>query len=123
MWPTPTVFDADIIRTLDNPILAEGGLVVLKGTLAPRRRGDQAVGRHAGADEASRPRRHLRGPRRPRRRIDDPDLDITESDVIVLKGAGPGRRAGHAGMGRAADPEEAAASREFGTCCASPTRA
>ena len=34
-----------------------------------------------------------------------------------------GRRAGHARMGHAADPEEAAASRACATCCASPTRA
>ncbi len=43
------------------------------------------------------------------KRIDDPDLDVEEDDVIVLEERGTGRGAGDAGMGRAADPEEAAA--------------
>ena len=40
-------------------------------------------------------------------RIDDPDLDVDENSVLVLKKRRAGGRAGHAGMGPAADPEEA----------------
>ena len=47
----------------------------------------------------------------------------TRIRVIVLQHAGPDRRAGHAGMGPVADPEEAAASRACATWCGSPTRA
>ena len=41
-------------------------------------------------------------------RIDDPALDIDENSVLVLRGAGPVGAPGIPGMGRAADPEEAA---------------
>ena len=83
------VFEPDIIRTLDNPILAEGGLVVVKGTLAPQgavikpSAATPALMKHRGRAVTFADRDDLA------RRIDDPDLDITESDVIVLKGAGP----------------------------------
>ncbi|MDF2998408.1 MAG: dihydroxy-acid dehydratase, partial [Xanthobacteraceae bacterium] len=82
-------FDADIIRPLDNPILAEGGLVVLKGTLAPRgavikpAAATPALMKHRGRAVTFASRDDLA------KRIDDPDLNITENDVIVLKGAGP----------------------------------
>ena len=42
------VFDDDVIRARDNPLVAADGLAVLSGNLAPRRRGDQAR-RHGGA--------------------------------------------------------------------------
>ena len=54
-------------------------------------------------------------------RIDDPDLVVDENSVLVLQNAGPQGAPGHARMGSAADPEEAAASRGCGTWCASPT--
>ena len=39
------VFDSDVIRSLDNPLSREGGLLVLHGTLAPQRGGHQAYRR------------------------------------------------------------------------------
>jgi dihydroxy-acid dehydratase len=83
------VFDADIIRSLDNPLAAEGGLTVLHGTLAPNGAVIKTAAasphllRHRGRAVTFADREDLA------RRIDDADLDIEENDVIVLKGAGP----------------------------------
>jgi dihydroxy-acid dehydratase len=83
------VFDADIIRPLDNPIATEGGLVVVKGTLAPNgavmkpAAASAHLMKHRGRAVTFSDREDLA------KRIDDPDLDITANDVIVLKGAGP----------------------------------
>jgi dihydroxy-acid dehydratase len=83
------VFDSDVIRSLDDPLAHEGGLLVLRGTLAP----NGAVIKHTAAEP-----RLLRHRGRAvtfadrddlARRIDDPDLDVEEDDVIVLKSAGP----------------------------------
>ncbi|HSI39030.1 MAG TPA: L-arabinonate dehydratase [Xanthobacteraceae bacterium] len=83
------VFDADVIRTRDNPIAADGGLVVLHGTLAPNgavikpAAATPELMRHRGRAVTFADRDDLA------RRIEDPDLDIEENDVIVLKNAGP----------------------------------
>ena len=81
--------DRNVIHTLKEPISARGGLVALKGSLAP----DGAILKRAAAtpslfeiegravvfedlDDLAR-------------RIDDPQLDVTPTDVLVLKNAGP----------------------------------
>jgi dihydroxy-acid dehydratase len=83
------VFDADIIRSLDNPISTEGGLMVLRGSLAP----DGAVIKHTAASPQFLKHRGRAVTFADRddlaKRIDDPDLDIDEGNVIVLKHAGP----------------------------------
>jgi dihydroxy-acid dehydratase len=83
------VFNDDVIRTRDNPLVAEGTLAVLYGNLAP----DGAVIKPAAAD--ARLHRHS-GPAvvfanydDMAARIDDPDLVIDENSVIVLQSAGP----------------------------------
>ncbi|MGZ0190200.1 MAG: dihydroxy-acid dehydratase, partial [Alphaproteobacteria bacterium] len=83
------VYNDEVIRTRDNPMSEEGGLVVLKGNLCP----DGAVIKHTAAD----PKFHKhKGPAvvfesHPDllARIDDPDLDVTADSVIVMKNAGP----------------------------------
>ena len=83
------VFDADVIRSLDNALSTEGGLIVVKGTLAP----NGAVIKHTAASPHLLQHRGRAVTFTDRddlaRRINDPDLDIEENDVIVLKGAGP----------------------------------
>jgi dihydroxy-acid dehydratase len=83
------VFDADVIRSAENPLVAAGTLAVLYGNLAP----DGAVIKPAAAEE--RLHRH-RGPAvvfatydDMAARIDDPDLVVDENSVIVLQNAGP----------------------------------
>ena len=83
------VYNGDVIRPLDRPLTTSGGIAVLRGNLAP-----------AGAvikPSAATPEllRH-RGPAVVfediedfQRRIDNPELDISEHSVMVLKNCGP----------------------------------
>ena len=83
------VFDDDVIRTRGNPLVAQDGLAVLRGNLAP----DGAVIkpaamegsllRHTGRAVVFRDYNDMAA------RIDDPALDIARDCVIVLQGAGP----------------------------------
>jgi dihydroxy-acid dehydratase len=79
----------DVIRTRSNPIKPEGSMAVLSGNLAPR----GAIIKHAAASPAL-----LKHEGRAvvfdsledmAARIDDPDLDVTANDVLVLRNAGP----------------------------------
>ena len=83
------IYNDKVIRTLEDPMSEEGGLVVLKGNLCP----DGAVIKHTAADPKFH---HHTGPAvvfesHPDllKRIDDPDLEVTSNSVIVMKNAGP----------------------------------
>jgi len=83
------VYNLDVIRPLDNPLAASGGLAVLRGNLAP----DGAVIKPAAAEP------HLlkhtgravvfRDYNDMAARIDDEQLDIDANSVIVLQHGGP----------------------------------
>lgn len=83
------VFNHDVIRSRDNPLVASDGLAVLRGNLAP----DGAVIKPPAAE----PRLHRHTGRAVvfasyadmAARIDDPDLDVDADSVIVLQNAGP----------------------------------
>jgi dihydroxy-acid dehydratase len=83
------VFNDDVIRSRDNPLVAADTLAVLYGNLAP----DGAVIKPAAAD--TRLHRHsgsavvFANYDDMAARIDDPDLVIDENSVIVLQNAGP----------------------------------
>jgi dihydroxy-acid dehydratase len=83
------VFNEDVIRTVRDPIVENNTLAVLRGNLAP----DGAVIKPAAAEE--RLHRHtghavvFDNYDDMAARIDDPDLDIDENSVIVLRSAGP----------------------------------
>ena len=83
------VHNPDVIRTLDTPIAPSGGLVVLRGNLAP----DGAVLKPIAAE-----RRLLEHAGRAvvfdsyeemNARVDDPELDVSADSVLVLRNAGP----------------------------------
>jgi dihydroxy-acid dehydratase len=83
------VFNDEVIRPLDRPLVAADSLAVLRGNLAP----DGAVIKPAAAE--SRLHRHT-GPavvfadyNDMAARIDAPDLPVTPDSVLVLKHAGP----------------------------------
>jgi dihydroxy-acid dehydratase len=84
-----TVCNDEVIRPLERPVNREGGVAILKGSLAP----DGAVIKHMAAD----PRLHRHtGPavvfedyNDLAARIDDPDLPVTDRSVLVLQHAGP----------------------------------
>ncbi|WP_326541770.1 L-arabinonate dehydratase [Pseudorhodoferax sp.] len=83
------VYNDDVIRALDNPIYAEGALAVLRGNLAP----DGVVIkpsavaphllRHTGRALVFDDYPSLK------KAVDDPDLDVTGDDILVLRNAGP----------------------------------
>ena len=84
-----SVYNDDVIRSVDNPIYAEGALAVLKGSLAP----DGCVIKPSACEE--RLLKH-EGPalvfdsyQEMKDIIDDPDLDVTADTVLVLRNAGP----------------------------------
>jgi len=82
-------FNDDVIHTLDSPIHPEGGLAVLKGSLAPdgavikQTAASRELMRHRGRAVVFDSAGDLRA------RIDDPNLDVTADDVIVMKNTGP----------------------------------
>ncbi len=83
------VYNDDVIRSLDNPVYAEGSLAVLRGNLCP----DRAVIKTAACD----PKLHIhQGPAlvfdsypEMKAAIDDENLDVTPDHVLVLRNAGP----------------------------------
>lgn len=83
------VYNDDVIRSLDNPVYAEGSLAVLRGNLCP----DGAVIKPAACD----PKFHIHeGPAlvfdsypEMKAAIDDENLDVTPDHVLVLRNAGP----------------------------------
>lgn len=83
------IIDSRVIASRENPFSNQGGLVVLKGSLCP----DGAVMKIAAADPKllSTDGRAVvfDGIHDLAKRLDDPDLDIDESSVMVLRNAGP----------------------------------
>jgi L-arabonate dehydrase len=83
------VYNPDVIRPLSSPLVTNGGIAVLTGNLAP----DGAVIKPSAATAALL--RHsgravvFESIEEYRERIDDPDLNIDESCVMVLKNCGP----------------------------------
>jgi len=85
----PAWVDRSIIRSFDDPIRENGGLVALFGNLAPR----GAILKRSAADPSL-----FEGEGRAvvfdsledmAARVDDPDLDVKADDYLVLKNAGP----------------------------------
>ena len=83
------IYNTDVIRTLDNPVLESGGLAILHGNLAPT----GAVIKSSAAEP-----RFLKHTGRAivfdsydemNARIDDPALDVDANSVLVLRNAGP----------------------------------
>jgi dihydroxy-acid dehydratase len=83
------IWDPEVIRPRSQPLVAAGGIAVLRGNLAP----DGAVIKPAAASP------HLLRHRGRavvfdsiedfHARIDDPDLDVDADSVLVLRGCGP----------------------------------
>jgi dihydroxy-acid dehydratase len=83
------IYNTDVIRTLDNPVLESGGLAILRGNLAPTgaviksSAAEPRLLKHTGRaivfdsfDEMNA-------------RIDDPALNVDANSVLVLRNAGP----------------------------------
>ena len=82
-------YNPDVIRSLDNPMDPEGGLAVLTGSLAPTgalikpTAASESLMTHEGRAIVFEDHDDLFA------RIDDPDLDVTSVDVLVMRSSGP----------------------------------
>jgi dihydroxy-acid dehydratase len=89
----------EVIRPLDKPLTASGGIAVLRGNLAP---GGAILKPSAASPELMVHRGRavvFETIEDYRARISDPDLDIDETSVMVLKHAGPVGYPGFAEVG------------------------
>ncbi|MDT3719982.1 IlvD/Edd family dehydratase [Pseudomonas oryzihabitans] len=95
----PIYGDDEVIRALDNPLRADGGICVLRGNLAPK----GAVLKPSAATPALMQHRGravvFENLEDYKARIVDPDLDIDETCVMVLKNCGPKGYPGMAEVG------------------------
>ena len=82
-------YNRDLIRSVEDPLNAEGGLAVLYGSLAP----DGAIIKPTAASPELLTHRGralvFEDHDDLARRIDDPDLDVTPNDVLVMRNGGP----------------------------------
>ena len=83
------VYQDDVIRTRDNALVANSGLAVLTGNLAPHGAVIKPAAMEARLQVHTGPAVVFRNYDDLSARIDDPDLAITADSVIVLQGAGP----------------------------------
>jgi dihydroxyacid dehydratase/phosphogluconate dehydratase len=83
------IWDESVIRPRTDPLLDQAGIAVLRGTLAP---GGAVIKPAAASPELLRHRGRavvFDSIEDLRHRLDDPDLDVDESSVLVLRGCGP----------------------------------
>jgi dihydroxy-acid dehydratase len=83
------VFNDEVIRPLDNPLAADGGLAVLRGNLAPDGAVIKPIAARPELLSHTGPAIVFDGYGDLQRRIDDEDLEVTADSVLVLRGAGP----------------------------------
>jgi dihydroxy-acid dehydratase len=82
-------FNTDVIMPLAKPFMEKAGIAVLRGNLAPRgavikpSAATASLLQHRGRAVVFESIEDFKA------RIDDPNLDIDETSVMVLKGAGP----------------------------------
>jgi dihydroxy-acid dehydratase len=82
-------FPQDVVRPLSKPIYPQGGIAVLEGNLAPggaiikQSAASPALMEHEGRAVVFENAEDLAN------RLDDPALDVTADDILVLKSIGP----------------------------------
>jgi dihydroxy-acid dehydratase len=83
------IYQPDVIRSIDNPLFPSGGLVILRGNLAPNGAvikapaANPALLKHAGRAIVFDSYDEMNA------RIDDPALEVDANSVLVLRNAGP----------------------------------
>ncbi|MEI6362414.1 MAG: dihydroxy-acid dehydratase [Actinomycetes bacterium] len=83
------VWDVDVIRPRDEPLMADAGIAVLRGNLAP---GGALIKPAAASPRLLQHRGRavvFDSIEDFHARIDDPDLDVDADSVLVLRGCGP----------------------------------
>jgi dihydroxyacid dehydratase/phosphogluconate dehydratase len=101
-----TNYNEEVIRPLNNPLTAQGGIAVLRGNLAPNgavikpSAATPALMQHRGPAVVFENIEHYHA------RVDDPALDITADSVMVLKNCGPRGYPGMAEVGNMPLPQK-----------------
>jgi len=99
-------YNDEVIRTLDNPLTQEGGIMVLKGNLAPNgaiikpSAASPRLMQHRGRAMVFANAEDFRS------RIDDPDLDVDADSILVLQNVGPRGYPGMPEIGSMALPKK-----------------
>ncbi|MEU8271675.1 dihydroxy-acid dehydratase [Sphaerisporangium sp. NPDC049002] len=84
-----SIFDEDVIRPRERPLLEDAGIAVLRGDLAPH---GAVIKPAAASPELLRHRGRalvFDSVEDARARLNDPSLDVDETSVLVLRGCGP----------------------------------
>ena len=93
------IYNDEVIRKIDNPLIDDGGICILRGNLAPRgavlkpSAASPHLMKHRGKAVVFEDFDHYK------QRIVDPDLDVDENSVLVMKNCGPKGYPGMAEVG------------------------
>jgi len=83
------VYDDTVIMPRDAPLMANAGIAVLRGNLAPRGALVKPAAATAELLQHTGPAVVFDSIEDMRARIDEPDLEVTADSVLVLRGCGP----------------------------------
>ena len=89
MDAAPAGWDQKVVRRRANPVYAQGGIAVLRGNLCPGSAIIKQSGADAGLMTHSGRAVVFDSAEDMANRIDDPGLDVTAGDILVLRNAGP----------------------------------
>ncbi|MFS2214409.1 IlvD/Edd family dehydratase [Telluria sp. Tellsp104] len=93
------IYNDEVIRKIDNPLIDDGGICILRGNLAPRgavlkpSAASPHLMKHRGKAVVFEDFDHYKA------RIVDPDLDVDENSILVMKNCGPKGYPGMAEVG------------------------
>ncbi len=93
------IYNDEVVRQLDNPLIDDGGICILRGNLSPRgavlkpSAATPALMQHRGRAVVFEDFSHYK------ERINDPDLDVDANSVLVMKNCGPKGYPGMAEVG------------------------
>jgi len=93
------IYDDEVVRPLDKPLLKDGGICILRGNLAPRgavlkpSAATPALMQHRGQAVVFEDFEHYKS------RIMDPNLEVDANSVLVMKNCGPKGYPGMAEVG------------------------
>jgi dihydroxyacid dehydratase/phosphogluconate dehydratase len=93
------IYNDEVIRKIDNPLIDDGGICILRGNLAPRgavlkpSAASPHLMKHRGKAVVFEDFDHYK------QRIVDPDLDVDENSILVMKNCGPKGYPGMAEVG------------------------
>ncbi len=93
------IYNDEVIRKIDNPIRQDGGMCILRGNLAPK---GAVLKPSAATPELMKHRGRavvVENFDDYKTRINDPDLDVDETCILVMKNAGPKGYPGMAEVG------------------------